>query len=72
MQNRTQSLLRHTRIPSLETCGLALLCLFYVRLAATAMMSFELIPSGGGGDLILIIVNDDEGEGATASAIAFA
>lgn len=72
MQNRTQSLLRHTRIPSLETCGLALLCLFYVRLAATAMMSFELIPSGGGGNLILIIVNDDEGEGATASAIAFA
>lgn len=71
MQNRTQSLLRHTRIPSLETCGLALLCLFYVRLAATAMMSFELIPSGGG-NLILIIVNDDEGEGATASAIAFA
>ena len=48
MQNRTQSLLRHTRIPSLETCGLALLCLFYVRLVATAMMSFELIPSGGG------------------------
>ena len=48
MQNRTQSLLRHTRIPSLETCGLALLRLFYVRLAAIAMMSFELIPSGGG------------------------
>lgn len=70
MQNRTQSLLRHTRIPSLETCGLALLCLFYVRLAATAMMSFELIPWGG--NLILIIVNDDEGEGATASAMAFA
>lgn len=69
MQNRTQSLLRHTRIPSLETCGLALLRLF--RLAATAMMSFELIPSGGG-NLILIIVNDDEGEGATASAMAFA
>lgn len=45
MQNRTQSLLRHTRIPSLETCGLALLRLF--RLAATAMISFELIPSGG-------------------------
>lgn len=71
MQNRTQSLLRHTRIPSLETCGLALLCLFYVRLVAIAMMSFELIPSGGG-NLILIIVNDDEGEGATASAMAFA
>lgn len=68
MQNRTQSLLRHTRIPSLETCGLALLRLF--RLAATAMMSFELIPSGG--NLILNIVNDDEGEGATASAMAFA
>ena len=68
MQNRTQSLIRHTRIPSLETCGLALLRLF--RLAATAMMSFELIPSGG--NLILNIVNDDEGEGATASAMAFA
>ena len=68
MQNRTQSLLRHTRIPSLETCGLALLRLF--RLAATAMMSFELIPSGG--NLILNIVNDDEGEGATASTMAFA
>lgn len=68
MQNRTQSLLRHTRIPSLETCGLALLRLF--RLAATAMMSFELIPSGG--NLILNIVNDDEGEDATASAMAFA
>lgn len=71
MQNRTQSVLRHTRIPSLETCGLALLRLFYVRLAATAMMSFELIPSGGG-NLILNIVNDNEGEGATASAMAFA
>ena len=68
MQNRTHSLIRHTRIPSLETCGLALLRLF--RLAATAMMSFELIPSGG--NLILNIVNDDEGEGATASAMAFA
>ena len=68
MQNRTQSLIRHTRIPSLETCGLALLRLF--RLAATAMMSFELIPSGG--NLILNIVNDDEGEDATASAMAFA
>ena len=68
MQNRTHSLIRHTRIPSLETCGLALLRLF--RLAATAMMSFELIPSGG--NLILNIVNDDEGEDATASAMAFA
>ena len=34
------------------------------------MMSFELIPSGG--NLILNIVNDDEGEDATASAMAFA